>query len=356
MAARVEAAWPDAEGVVVVPDGHAAPTRRIEVLTAAHPTPDWRSLRAAERMLGAAAGLGPDDLLLMLLSGGGSALLAAPVDGLTLADKQAATRALLDGGAPIAAINAVRRRLSCIKGGHLARAAAPARVCNLIISDVPGDDPAQVASGPTLPPPPDPDLTPWLFRLPPAARRLVAHPRPAPTAAELPPIATTVVARADDALAAVAQSAGAAGVAVLNLGVVEGEARALARAHAALALAQRRRPLLIASGGETTAEVRGDGQGGRNTEYLLALLLALDGAAGVHALAADTDGIDGRGGHAGAIGGPDTLARLRAAEVDPLACLEASDSRRPFDVLGDLLVTGSTRTNVGDLRLILAVG
>lgn len=365
MAVAVEDAWLERlgparfGGFVVTPDGHQLPTRHLEALSAAHPIPDSRSEAAARRALAEAARLGPEDLLLMLVSGGGSAVLAAPAPGVSLADKQAAVRAMLRAGLPIADINAVRRRLSLIKGGRLALAAAPARICNLVVSDVPGDDPALVASGPTLALETARPLD-FMSALPEAARRALSTtpPPPSPGDSRLPPTSTTVILRARDALAAVATAARAGGCEVMALGELEGEARDLGEKHAVLASALRAGrasgpPLLILSGGEATVRVSGRGEGGRNTEYLLALALALDGAPGVHALAADTDGLDGKGGHAGGLIRPDSLRRWTSAGLDPRTRLEANDSRKPFATTGDLLETGPTRTNVNDIRLIL---
>lgn len=363
MARAVEAAWPevDLSGVVVTRDGHAVPTRRIEVLEASHPVPDARSAAAAERILAAMRRLGPDDLVLALISGGGSALMVKPAAGLTLDEKMAVNRLLLASGAPIGVMNQVRRRLSGIKGGGLARAAAPARVVTLAISDVPGDDPRAIASGPTVP---DvavdlsavvADLGP---RLPEAARRLLLAP---PSAAEGFEADYRLIATPMMALEAAAAVARAAGVAPLILGdALEGEARGAGTLMAGIARSAAlhghpvRGPAVLLSGGETTVTI-GDvrpGRGGRNTEFLLALALALDGLPGVAALAGDTDGIDGTEDAAGAIVTPDTLARARAAGLDPAEVLGRHDSYTLFETLGDLVRTGPTLTNVNDLRAI----
>ena len=373
MAAAVEAAWAldgrtgPLDGLVVTRYGHGAPTRMIEVVEAGHPLPDAAGIEAAARILARVRGLGADDLVLCLISGGGSALLALPAAGITLADKQALTRALLASGADIGEINTVRKHLSALKGGRLALAAAPARVVTLVISDVPGDEANVVASGPSVG---DPStlaearavLARYRIIPPPAVARRLADPAaetPKPGDPRLAHASAVVIATAAAALAAAAAAARAAGVAPLVLGdAIQGEAREVAKVLAGIALAARRHaqpappPLVLLSGGETTVTVRGGGQGGRNSEFLLALALALDGAPGIHALAADTDGIDGVGSNAGAVLRPDTLARARAAGLDPRALLGANDAYRLFGDLGDLVVTGPTRTNVNDFRAI----
>ena len=367
MAAALEEAWPDVplEGLVVTRYGHATPTRRIKVLEASHPVPDAAGEAAAAAILARVQGLGPDDLVLALISGGGSALLALPAPGLTLADKQAVASALLASGAPIGVMNAVRKHLSAIKGGRLAAAAAPARVVTLAISDVPGDGPAVIASGPTVPGAPSrAEVRAMVARyglaLPPAVAALLA------SDANLPPPAGEVdfrlVATPAMALHAAAGVAAAQGVAPLILGdALEGESQALGIVMAGIAHSVRRHgqplaaPCMLLSGGETTVTIgRGPaGQGGRNTEFLLGLALALDGAPGIWAMAGDTDGIDGTEDAAGAIVAPDTLARARAAGIDPAACLAGHDSYRLFAAVGDLVRTGPTLTNVNDLRAIL---
>ncbi|MDB6454521.1 glycerate kinase type-2 family protein [Falsirhodobacter sp. 20TX0035] len=365
MAQAVEAGWPDADlsGVVVTRDGHAVPTTRITVLEAAHPVPDPRSEDAATRILDAVRGLGPDDLVLALISGGGSALMTRPVEGVTLADKVAMNRRLLAMGAPIGVMNQVRRRLSAVKGGKLAQAAAPARVVTLAISDVPGDDPGTIASGPTVP-----DRTAGadlsdIVRdlgpdLPEAARRaLLAPSAPVEFVTDYRLIATPMMA-----LKAAAAVAERAGVRPLILGdALEGEAREMGRILAGIAQSCRAHgrphppPVVLLSGGETTVTLRTDrpGRGGRNMECALALALALDGAPGVHALLADTDGIDGSGEAAGATLGPDTLARATAMGLDAGAMLRGHDSETLFGALDDLMRTGPTRTNVNDFRAVL---
>lgn len=353
-------------GLVVVPHGHLPAARPgwpgVDIIEAGHPYPDAGSLAAADRALAVARGLRARDTLLVLLSGGGSALLAAPVAGVTLADKQAVTRQLLHCGATIAEINTVRKRLSRIKGGGLTLAAAPARVVTWIISDVPGDDPALVASGPTIA---DcgalADARAVIARYgiaPPASvAAALADPADDRPSSALVAGEVRVIAAARDALAAAQAAATARGWRVQMLGDnLQGEARRLGADHAALAraLAPAAMPQLILSGGETTVTVGlGAGRGGRNLEYLLGLALALDGAAGIAAVACDTDGIDGTSDAAGATIGPDTLARARRLGLDPAACLAANDAYRVFAALGDLIVTGPTLTNVNDFRAIL---
>jgi hydroxypyruvate reductase len=307
------------------------------------------------RILGLVRDLGADDLVLCLLSGGGSALLAYPVAGFSLAEKQALTARLLRAGAPIAAINCVRKHLSAIKGGRLALAGAPTRIVTLAISDTPGDDPSVLASGPTVGDPTTvEDARAVLRRYAPGFAAPFAE-TPKPDDPRLAYSRFQLIARPRDALDAAAAVARRRGLAVIDLGAdVEGEAREVALRHARLAL-QTAAPAVILSGGETTVTVRGGGTGGRNTEYLLALVLALAGRAGIHALAADTDGIDGEGSNAGAYAGPDTLARAAALGLDGQARLAGNDSHGFFAGLGDLLVTGPTRTNVNDFRAILVL-
>lgn len=368
MAQALETAWPDVDlsGVVVTRYGHGAPTQRIEVLEAAHPVPDEASERAARRILATVEGLGPDDLVLALISGGGSALMALPASGLTLADKRTVNRLLLASGLGINEMNQVRRRLSGIKGGRLAAAARPARVVTLVISDVPGDDPRAIASGPTVfDPDGDADLTDLAYRLgpdlPEAARRLLlATPPPIePFDADLRMIATPQMAL--EAAAAVARRHGL--TPVLLGDALEGEAREAGILLAGMARSVRlhgqpaRAPAVLLSGGETTVTIGGTqpGRGGRNTEFLLALALALRGERGISALSADTDGIDGTEDAAGALVLPDTLSRARQAGLDPAALLTAHDSYTLFREVRDLVVTGPTLTNVNDFRAILVL-
>jgi len=376
MARAVEACWAEAtggdpaalEGLVVTRYGHAVPCKHIEVIEAAHPVPDAAGRSAAARILETAQGLGADDLLLCLISGGGSALLALPAEGLSLADKQAVNKALLNCGADIAEMNCVRKHLSAIKGGRLAAAAAPARVVSLLISDVPGDSPAVIASGPTVP---DPTsfadaraiLAKYGIAPPEAVRRHMDAARdetPKPGDPRLATATTLVIARPQDSLEAAADAARVAGVTPLILGdAIEGEAREVAKVMAGMARHSARHgqpaapPCVLLSGGETTVTLRGKGRGGRNTEFLLALAVALDGQDGIHALACDTDGIDGSEDNAGALLRPDSLARAAARDVDAKARLADNDGYGFFAALGDLLVTGPTLTNVNDFRAIL---
>lgn len=373
MAAAVEAAWPDQalSGLVVTRYGHSVPTARIEVVEASHPVPDAAGEAAARRVLELArGGLTERDLVLFLVSGGGSALLALPAPDLTLADKQAVNRALLRSGATIHEMNCVRRHLSAIKGGRLAAAAHPARVVALAISDVPGDDPAVIASGPTVP---DPStfaearalLARYGIEPPPAVAahlHAAAEETPKPGDPRLVGGEYRMIATPLMALEAMAAEARALGLAPLILGdALEGEAREVGTVLAGVARSVRAHgrplpaPAVLLSGGETTVTVRAEkpGRGGRNTECLLGLALALAGEAGIWALAADTDGIDGTEDTAGAVCAPDTLARARAAGLDPRAALAAHDSHGVFAALGDLVSTGPTLTNVNDVRAVL---
>jgi hydroxypyruvate reductase len=360
------------EGLVVTRYGHAGPPHVLPpsftLIEAGHPVPDEAGTRAAQLALDLAHGLGEGDHLLMLVSGGGSALLVAPVDGVSLADKQAVTRDLLRSGAAIGEINCVRKHLSKVKGGRLAVAAAPAKVTTLLISDIPGDDPSLVASGPTIADPTTlADARAVLARYgiePPASVAAAlaneANETPGTRAPGLAGAEVAVLATAGDALAAAEELARANGFAVTNLGgELEGEARDLGAEHAVLArrLAGEGGRQVLLSGGETTVTVRArGGRGGRNVEYLLGLALALDGAAGVHAIACDTDGIDGTQDNAGAVAGPDSLARAAMLGLDPRAALNGNDAYSLFAALDDLVVTGPTRTNVNDFRAILIDG
>ena len=360
MAAALETAWPGVEGVVVTRYGHEAPTRSIRVLQSSHPVPDANSEAAARAILAAVQGLGPDDLVLALMSGGASALMELPADGVTLDDMKAVNAALLESGAPIGAMNAVRKHLSAIKGGRLAAAARPARVITLAISDVPGDDPATIGSGPTVP-----DPTTWADVHAIAARYRLhlpltsgpETPKPHEITADVRMIATPMMA-----LEAASRVARGRHVAPVVLGdAIEGIATEVAAGMAALASAARGNADrhdgagVLLSGGETTVVLPPGhtGRGGRNTEFLLAMALALDGAPGIYALAGDTDGIDGNQDAAGAVITPDTIGRARAAGLDPAALLAAHESYRLFDALGDLIRTGPTLTNVNDFRAIL---
>ena len=370
MAAALENAWPDIalEGTVVTRYGHAVPTRRIEVIEASHPVPDANSERGAQRLLERVRGLGPDDLVLALISGGGSALCAASAPGLTLADKQAINRALLASGATITEMNCVRKHLSAIKGGRLAAAARPARVVTLAISDVPGDDPAVIASGPTVPDPTTfADARAIIARYgiePPAsvAARLAQAADETPKPGELPNTEFDLIATPMMALTRMADTARGLGLTPLVLGdALEGEAREIGTVMAGIARSIRAHgqplppPAVVLSGGETTVTIgRGPaGHGGRNTEFLLSLAVALDGAADIWAIAGDTDGLDGMDDIAGAIVTPDTLSRARANGIDPRAVLAGHDGHTLFDTIGDAIRTGPTLTNVNDVRAIL---
>ena len=372
MAAAVEAAWPEVplSGLVITRYGHGAPCRRIEVVEAGHPMPDAAGAQAAQRVLAAVQGLSEHDLVLCLISGGGSALLSAPAPGLSLDDKRAINQALLASGAAIDEINCVRKHLSAIKGGQLALACAPARVFTLVLSDVPGDDPSVVASGPTLP---DAStaaqalavLQRYRIPAPPAVLQRLQDPAnetPKPGDPRLARCEHRVIATAAQALQAAAERARALGLAAHVLSdEIEGEAREVAKVHAALARQVARhgqpfaRPCVLLSGGETTVTVRGHGRGGRNAEFLLGVACALQGEPNVWALAADTDGIDGTEDNAGAWCGPDTLARAAALGLNARAMLDDNDGWRFFDALGQLVTTGPTRTNVNDFRALLVL-
>ncbi|WP_134724767.1 glycerate kinase type-2 family protein [Paracoccus luteus] len=362
MAEAVESVWGRCEGLVITRYGHARPTQGVEIAQAAHPVPDAAGAAATARMLDLLAGLSADDLVLALISGGASALLVAPAPGVTLADTIAVNAALLASGAPIDRMNTVRKHLSRVKGGQLAAAAAPAQVLALMISDVPGDDPSFIGSGPTVGDPSTPAdalavLDRWRVPVPDAVRAALSRPTGvvAPGDPRLARVDNRIVAAPAISLAAAARLVVAQGIAVEDLGDrVEGEARDIAAAHAARALALRRdRPRLLLSGGELTVTRRGDGSGGPNAEYALALALALDGAPGIHAIACDTDGIDGAAEVAGALTGPETLARARAAGVDPATALARNDAHGFFAAIGAQVVTGPTLTNVNDFRAIL---
>ena len=368
MARAVEARWPGPlAGLVVTRYGHGVPCKRIEVVEASHPVPDAAGERAAARILAAVGGLSADDLVLCLISGGASALLALAAPGLTLADKQQINKALLKSGATIAEMNCVRKHLSAIKGGHLAAAAAPARIVTLVISDVPGDDLSVIGSGPTVADPTTfADAQAVLAKygiIPPpavAARLAASDETPKPGDPRLAGSKTILIARPQDSLEAAAGVAAAAGYRPLILSdSLEGEARDVALVHAGIARQIQRHgqpasaPAALISGGETTVTVCGQGRGGRNVEFLLALPVALAGEPGLHAIACDTDGIDGTEDNAGAIAGPDSLARARSNGLDAKAMLANKDGYSFFAGLGDLVVTGPTLTNVNDFRAIL---
>ena len=371
MASTVEKHWQGAlSGLVVTRYGHGAPCDKIEVIEAAHPVPDAAGQQAAQRIMEMVQGLSADDVVLCLISGGGSALLALPAEGITLAQKQALNKALLRSGAAIDEMNCVRKHLSAIKGGRLGLACAPARVVTLMISDVPGDDPSIIASGPTLP---DDStcadalaiLQKYAIEIPPNVLDHLQSGRGETPDATDPRFARHshhIIATAQDALDAAADAARAAGIHahVLSDGI-EGEAKDIGLMHAALArqIAQKgqpfQRPCVVLSGGETTVTVRGNGRGGRNAEFLLSLTLALNGHPGIYALACDTDGIDGSEDNAGAICEPTSLQRAVENHLYPKLMLENNDGYGFFSCLDDLIVTGPTRTNVNDFRAILVL-
>ena len=368
MAAAFETLWGPCEGVVVTRYGYACPTRHIRVIEAAHPVPDDAGMAATAALFDAVAGLGPDDLVVALVCGGGSALLPAPPPGLELSDEQALNDALLRSGAPIGAMNAIRKQVSRIKGGRLAAATHPARVVSLIVSDVPGDDPAQVASGPTVADRTDRAAARAAIRdygigLPDRIARFLedaAEDAPHPDDPGFARDSVTVIASAARSLEAAADLARGQGIAAHILSdAIEGEAREIARMHAAMAreIARNDRPFakpaLILSGGETTVTLRGKGRGGRNSEFLLSFALAIDGFDGIAALAADTDGIDGSEDNAGAFADGTTAARMRAAGIDPAAALADNDAYSAFQAIGALFAPGPTGTNVNDFRAIV---
>jgi hydroxypyruvate reductase len=369
MARAVEENWRgELSGTVVTARGHAVACPRIEVIESEHPVPEEAGLAAARRMLDLVRGMGPEDLVLCLLSGGASALLPWPADGLTLQQKQAITRALLRSGATIGEINTVRRHLSRIKGGRLGVACHPARLVTLAISDVPGDSPVDIGSGPTVA-----DATTcadalavlegYHIALPATAREALARGEwesVKPGDARLAAAEYRIVARPQASLEAAARLAGSCGVrSVILSDRLEGEARQIGREMAALARrviedgVPCRPPCLLLSGGETTVEVRGQGCGGRNVEFLLGFGVALGACPAVHALAADTDGIDGMAPTAGAIWTPDTLSRAARLGLDPGRHLDDNDAHPFFAALGDAVVTGPTLTNVNDFRAVL---
>jgi hydroxypyruvate reductase len=368
MARAVEAHWPGPlSGLVVTRYGHAVHCESIEIIEAAHPVPDTAGMSAARRMLDLVAGLSHDDLVLCLMSGGGSSLLPLPAAGLSLEAKQGINRALLASGASISEMNCVRRHLSSIKGGRLAAACHPARVVSLLISDVPGDRPIDIASGPTVA---DPTtcaealdiVRRYGIELPDVARDILASGRGESVKPNDPRLARasfSIVAAPQLALEASAAVARRAGVSSFILGdAIEGEAREVGKVMAGIALqvARRRQPVappcVLLSGGETTVSVRGEGTGGRNVEFLLSLAIALDGQPGIHALAGDTDGVDGQLDVAGAQITPTSLLRARSLGLRPRDMLDNNDGHTFFAALGDAIVTGPTLTNVNDFRAV----
>ena len=369
MARAVEDHWDGPlSGLVVTRYGYGVPCKRIEIAEAAHPVPDAAGLAAAQRMLGLVSDLHADDLVLCLISGGGSSLLPLPLPGITLSDKQAVNRALLNSGATISEMNCVRRHLSAIKGGRLAAACHPARVLTLLLSDVPGDNAIDIASGPTTA---DPTtcadaldiVRRYAIELPVNVRAVLESGQgesPKPGDPRLAHAESRMVATPQMALEAAARVARRAGVAAHILGdSIEGEARDVGKVMAGIALqvAQRGQPLhapcVLLSGGETTVTVRGSGRGGRNVEFLLSLAIALEGHPRIHAIAGDTDGVDGLEEIAGAIAAPDTLARAWAQGMRPRDRLADNDGHGFFGALGDAVITGPTLTNVNDFRAIL---
>jgi glycerate 2-kinase len=369
MAQAFEKYWPHpVEGLVVTRAGHAVPCKKIEIVEASHPVPDARGLQAAERILKMVQGLSKDDLVVALISGGGSALLSLPVDGVTPEEKRAVNKALLASGAPIAEMNCVRKHLSRIKGGRLALAAAPARVVTLAISDVPGDDLASVASGPTVPDPTTFEdalaiIKKYDLQLPASVMAHLKAARdetPKPGHKSFANAQAHCIASPQMSLLAAADVARKAGYEPLILGdALEGESREVGTVLAGIALQAARfgqpvkPPCAIISGGETTVTVRGKGTGGRNVELLLSMALKLHGHADIHALAADTDGIDGGAEVAGALINPTTLSRARSIGLDPAVMLANNDAHSFFAKLGDQLITGPTLTNVNDFRVML---
>ncbi len=368
MARTVERRWPgEVSGLVVTQHGYGVDCDAIEIVEASHPVPDASGQDAAKRILTLAREAGPDDLVLCLISGGGSALMPLPADGLSLADKQAVNTALLRSGASIVEMNCVRKHLSAIKGGRLAAAASPARVLTLMISDVPGDDPSTIASGPTVADPTSfADARAIMAKygiVEPLAvldhLKAAAAETPKPGDARFAKAETRMIAAPQMALQASATVAEAAGVTPVVLGdAIEGEAREVAKVFAGIAKQVARHghpaaaPAVLLSGGETTVTVRGKGRGGRNAEFLLALAVALDGHPDIYALAADTDGIDGSEDNAGALLAPETLSRAEAAGVDAKARLADNDGYGFFDAVNGLVRTGPTLTNVNDFRAI----
>lgn len=369
MARALEKHWPgELSGVVVTRYGYAVPCNKVEILEAAHPVPDQAGLDASRRILETVQGLSEDDLVICLISGGGSSLLPLPGEGITLEDKQAINRALLRSGANISEMNCVRRHLSQIKGGRLAAACHPARVVNLLISDVPGDNPMDIASGPTVPDPTTREdardiLRRYAIDVPAAAMRYLeseAGESVKPGDVRLAGNVTHLIATPQMALEAAAEVARKAGITPVILGdTIEGEAKDVGKVFAGIThqVATREqpftRPCVILSGGETTVTVKGEGRGGRNVEFLLSLAIELDGMPDAYALAGDTDGVDGLEEIAGAIATPDTLARAWKMGMRPRDALAENDGHGFFEKLGDSVVTGPTLTNVNDFRAIL---
>ena len=369
MAEAVEAVWGPCEGLVITRYGYARRCQGVEIVEAAHPVPDRAGQEATARMLALLQGCGAEDFVLALISGGASALLVSPAEGVTLAEKAAVNAALLASGAPIDRMNTLRKHLSRVKGGQLAAAAYPAQMLCLMISDVPRDDPAMIGSGPTVG---DAStaaealavLAQWQIDVPDSVRAALARPTGviAPADLRLSRVTNKIYAAPAQSLQAAAELARAQGISVQILGdALEGEAREVAAAQATLArqvqagMRAGDAPVLLLSGGELTVTRRGDGIGGPNAEFCLALALALQGAAGIHALACDTDGVDGAAEVAGAVIGPDTLTQAQALGLDLAAALGRNDAHSAFGSLGAQVVTGPTLTNVNDFRAILCL-
>ncbi|EEE47956.2 glycerate kinase type-2 family protein [Roseibium alexandrii] len=370
MAEAVEAEWGACEGLVITRYGYGRPTRGIEIVEAAHPVPDKAGQDATKRMLELLSDLDGDDFVLALISGGASALLTAPAGAISLEEKQAVNQALLASGAPIGQMNVVRKHLSRVKGGQLAAAAYPAKMVAMLLSDVPGDDPAEIGSGPTVGDGSTPEdarqiLARWNIEVPVSVSEVLSG-----KTGVLPPdheslgrVTNTIFAAPSQSLEAASSLAEKAGCDVEILGdALEGEARDVAATHADLALQRQKergaseRPLILLSGGELTVTRRGDGIGGPNAEYALALANSLTGAAGVHAIACDTDGVDGAAEVAGAIIGPDTPSEAAATGVSMSDALERNDAHEFFRAIGNQVVTGPTLTNVNDFRAIYIDG
>lgn len=371
MAKAVEDNWSgELTGLVVTRYGFGVPCSRIEIIEASHPVPDAAGYEAAGRIVELAKGLGSDDLCIALISGGASSLLSYPVEGLSLEDKQKVNKLLLASGANISEMNCVRKHLSAIKGGRLAEAVFPARLVTILISDVPGDVPAVIGSGPTVP---DQStfaearrvIEKYSIELPASIEKYLCDSReetPKPGASVFDNTSLCFAGLPKVSLAAAAEVASEAGLAVMNIGDdLEGESREVGRQHAALVLEIQngkgsvQAPAILLSGGETTVTLKGDGGGGPNSEYALAMAIALDGAEGIHVLACDTDGIDGSEDNAGAMVTPETLAEAAKHNLDASAYLENNDSYGFFERVGGLVITGPTCTNVNDFRAVLVL-
>ncbi|CAD6561480.1 Putative hydroxypyruvate reductase [Paraburkholderia kirstenboschensis] len=371
MASALEKIWPgELTGMVVTRYGYAVQCDRIEIVEAAHPVPDINGLRGTQTVLDLVSGLNEDDLVICLMSGGASSLLSLPLDPLTLEEKKNINRALLNSGAAISEINCVRRHLSAVKGGRLAAACHPAQLLTLLISDVPGDSPVDIGSGPTVA---DPStcadalniVRRYAIEMPLAAMQILESGAGESIKPGNPSLASSdyqIIAAPQIALEAAAEVAKAAGIPCYILSDrIEGEARDVGKVMAGIALQVARHnqpfktPCILLSGGETTVSVKGDGRGGRNVEFLLSLAIALEGEDGVHAIACDTDGVDGRDEIAGAIISPNTLDRAWASGMNPQASLDNNDGHTFFRGLGDSVICGPTLTNVNDFRAVLVL-